>query len=228
MGARNLSLLNYHLGMRRGLGALITALMVLLATGVPAEGAAVPPSITDQSASAVSTGDATLEAQIDPGAAAGGAYYQFQISEFPTEFPDELACPPPPSSGPFVPCIGPESEGALPIGHIPAGDSPASVALDLAGAGVELKPGTTYYFRVVAASAVQGEDTIEWETPAAGGGVRTFTTMPCAVMPSFGLPADAGGSQVASSENRTHRRRHHRRHRSGTRGLGISAARIAF
>jgi hypothetical protein len=124
----------------------------------------------------VTSTDATLEASVDSGSTASGAYYQFQLSEFPTEFPDELNCPPPPSSGPFLPCSGPESPTALPIGHIERSDGTTTVVLDLADAGVTLEAGTTYYFRVVAAPAVASEDTIEWEDPVVAGGDGSFST----------------------------------------------------
>jgi hypothetical protein len=138
--------------------------------------AAIPPTVVDQSVSQLTPTGATLEASLESGSAEAGAYYQFQFSEFPTEFPDELSCPPPPSSGAFLPCSGPESSDALPIGHIPQNEGETTVALDLADAGLTLEPGTTYYFRVVAASAVQSEDTIEWEDPVVGGGEQAFTT----------------------------------------------------
>jgi hypothetical protein len=51
------------------------------------------------------------------------------------------------------------------------------VHLDLASAGVTLKPGTTYHFRVIAAKAIPTEDTIEWGPPTVLGGDQAFTTL---------------------------------------------------
>src|SRR4051812_497853 len=171
---RNIGILRYSSGIVRvALSAIVASLF--LASGV-AQGASEPPAVIDESASQVGSSGATLEATLDPGSALAGAYYQFQLSEFPTEFPDELNCPTPENPGPFLPCSGPEAAGALPIGQIAHGDGSAPVALDLADAGVTLEPGTTYYFRVVVAAAVGSEDTIEWEDPVMVGGGRSFTT----------------------------------------------------
>jgi hypothetical protein len=52
------------------------------------------------------------------------------------------------------------------------------VNLDLAGAGMDLEPETTYHYRVIAATAVQTVDTINWEDPIVDGTDRTFTTPP--------------------------------------------------
>jgi hypothetical protein len=43
---------------------------------------------------------------------------------------------------------------------------------------VTLKPSTTYHYRVIAARAVQTEDTIQWERPPVYGPDQTFTTPP--------------------------------------------------
>jgi hypothetical protein len=161
--------------LRVAAASCIAFALVLFGAGA-AQAAPVPPAVEGQAVSGITADDATLEAEIDPGSAPAGAYYQFQLAEFPTEFPDELSCPPPPGSGPFLPCEGPESSTALPIGHIAQSDGATTVALDLAGAGVTLQPGTTYYFRVVAAPAVESEDTTEWEDPVVGGQEQTFTT----------------------------------------------------
>jgi hypothetical protein len=155
--------------------ALTGALALLFLMAGSAE-AANPPAVVSESVSGITSTDATLEASLESGSAPAGAYYQFQISEFPAEFPDELNCPPPPSSGPFLPCNGPESSTALPIGHIQQSDGQTTVSLDLADAGLSLQPGTTYYFRAVVASAVESEDTIEWEGPVVGGAEHSFTT----------------------------------------------------
>jgi hypothetical protein len=190
------------------------------------------PQVTGEGVSAITADDATLEAEIDPGGSAAGAYYQFQISEFPTEFPNELACPPESESGPLLPCVGPESETALPIGHIDHQEGAASVSLDLMDAGMALEPGTTYYFRVVAASAILSEDTIEWEKPAVGGVGSSFTTMLCPPIPDSGSPSSGSppGPGTESAERAPRPRHHHHRghhHRPFDR-LGIAQARIAL
>lgn len=166
-------MLRYSPGMIRV--ALTGALALLLLMAGSAR-AATPPAVVSESVSSITSTDATLEASLESGSAPAGAYYQFQLSELPAEFPDELTCPPPPSSGPFLPCNGPESSTALPIGHIQQSDGAATVSLDLADAGLTLQPDTTYYFRIVIASAVESEDTIEWEDPVAAGGEHSFTT----------------------------------------------------
>jgi hypothetical protein len=206
-----------------------------LMVGAPlAQAASAPPSVTSETASAITTNDATLEAVVDPGDGAAGAYYQFQFSEFPTEFPDELACPPPPDSGPFMPCVGPQSQGALPIGRITADEESAEVSLDLATAGITLEPGKSYYFRVVAAAAIASEDTVEWEKPAVGGPATSFTTAsrpPDPVDP----PANSGAPpaavvlpspQTLLPSPKTHRRHHLHHHRH--LGIAVARARIAF
>jgi hypothetical protein len=165
--------------------ALTGVAALLIVCGGIAQGAPIPPTVTGDSASQVTADDATLEASIDTGGGAAGVYYQFQISEFPAEFPDDLRCPPPPSSGPFLPCNGPATPGVLPIGHLAHSGSATTVALDLADAGMTLEPGATYYFRVVAATAVQSEDTIKWEGPVATGEERTLTTSAASSPPSI-------------------------------------------
>ncbi len=131
------------------------------------------PEATSESVSGVTNSDARLEAQIDPEGQA--VYYQFQIVAEPSEFASEIECPPRSASGP-LPCIGTPTEGALPIGYLPAGSEDQSVSLNLAQAGVTLKSDTTYHYRVIVAPAVQTEDTIEWKGPSEYGADQTFTT----------------------------------------------------
>ncbi|HEX5591770.1 MAG TPA: hypothetical protein VFX35_00310 [Solirubrobacterales bacterium] len=173
------------------LAAVVAALLLF---GGAAQAADVPPSVAGESTSQITATDATLEASLESGSAP--AYYQFQFSKFPTEFPDELSCPPPPSSGPFLPCIGPESSDALPIDKIAQADGATTVALDLADAGVTLAPGKTYYFRVVVAPAAPSEDTIEWEDPVVGGEEQSFTTLGASNPPSV---TGEGASQVTAT-----------------------------
>ncbi|HEY2478028.1 MAG TPA: hypothetical protein VGI17_04795 [Solirubrobacterales bacterium] len=178
---------------------------------------AAPPSIEGKSASKITPTGATLEAQINPGDAPDGIYYQFQIVRNPGEYAAEIVCPPEPASGPFHPCIGDHLPGALPIGFIPAGSELSAVSLDLSGAGVTLQPGTTYHYRVVVAPAVLTEDATEWESPAIDGPDQIFTTPP-QPSPTGEPDPQAGGTAptltalVAVPPVHRHHRRHHRRH----------------
>jgi hypothetical protein len=139
------------------------------------------PSIEGESVSHVTSTDATLEAQIDVESLRHGADYQFQIVENTSEYASELICPSTRPQGHEI-CVGPQSPGAAPIGFAPSGEEgpgplkSSPVSLDLGGAGITLKPGTTYHYRVLAARSVQTEDTIQWEGPTVYGADRTFTT----------------------------------------------------
>jgi hypothetical protein len=122
--------------------------------------------------------DATLEAQINPQGDQAGDYYQFQLVKEPSEYASEILCPEPPPQG-FSICDGTHSQGALPIGWVCGSCerlAPQFVQLDLASAGVTLKPATTYHYRVIAARRVQTEDTMQWEPPTVYGTDQTFTT----------------------------------------------------
>jgi hypothetical protein len=46
-----------------------------------------------------------------------------------------------------------------------------------------LKPGTTYHYRVIAATSVLTEDTTEWEGPTVEGPDQAFTTPPAGAAP---------------------------------------------
>ena len=175
------------------------------------------PPIESESASKITSTDATLEAMINPGDAPNGVYYQFQIASDPAEYESELACPPEPSSGPFLSCSGAPSLGALPIGFVPASSEPTSVSLDLASAGVILQPGAIYHYRVLAAKAVLTEDTIEWESPPVVGADQTFSTSP-KPPPTIDPDPQVGGASQSSapqipflSQPHRHHRRHHRK-----------------
>jgi hypothetical protein len=137
------------------------------------------PSIEGESVSHVTSTDATLEAQLDVEGLKHGADYQFQIVQSPSEYASELVCPSTRPQGHEI-CVGPQSPGVAPIGFVPGDQAEAlksePVSLDLAGAGITLKPGTTYHYRVLAARSVQTEDTIQWEGPTIYGADQTFTT----------------------------------------------------
>jgi hypothetical protein len=126
--------------------------------------AASQPKIEGVSVSYVGQHDAGLQAQINPeGASVRGAVYQFQVVANPDEFAPEILCPERPRR--WDGCVGTQSPRQLPVGTIPAGTQAKQVELGLLTAGVGLKPGTTYHFRVLAATAKVSEDTLEWEAP---------------------------------------------------------------
>jgi hypothetical protein len=153
--------------------------MGCLAWGLPVSAqASTVPVIDSESVSNVTSTDATLEASIDSQEAPAGDYYQFQVVANPSEFASEILCPS--QLGGYSGCNGPTTPGALPIGFHSSSfehlEKP--VSLDLNSAGVTLKPGTTYHYRVLAARRVQTEDTIQWEPPTVYGPDQTFTTPP--------------------------------------------------
>lgn len=144
------------------------------------------PTVDSESVSHVTSSDATLQARIDPKGDWNGDYYQFQLVKDPSEYAPEIVCP----KGPFPQasgCIGIHSESALPIGPVCGSCERMApwqeVQLDLASAGVTLKPSTTYHYRVITARAVQTEDTIQWEPPPVYGPDQTFTTPPAPPAP---------------------------------------------
>lgn len=185
-----------------------------------------PPSIVSEGVSNITASDATLEAAIEP-RAWHGAYYQFQLVKEASEYATEILCPPTLHPG-IDGCIGPQGANALPIGWVPGNlANPLAaqpVQLDLASAGVTLEPSTTYHFRVIAARAVQTEDTIQWEPPTVYGADQTFTT-PSEPPPLNAQTSGTNGQlpaiQSPPSASAPHHRRHHR-HRRHKRGLGRS------
>ena len=132
------------------------------------------PTIGGESISGLTATDATLEAEVDPQGAPNGVFVQFQLLLDPGEAPTEIACPSSPPPGYSV-CVGPQSADALPI-HLASGVGAQVVTLDLAQAGVSLKPGRTYFFRALAADRIFSEDAAEWESPAVVGATSDFTT----------------------------------------------------
>jgi hypothetical protein len=191
--------------------------LALLGSAGSACASGVSLSIENESASKITPTGATLEAQINPGDAPDGVYYQFQIASDLGEYVTEIVCPPEPSSGPAHPCIGAHSSDALPIGFVAAGSEATSVSLDLAGAGVTLQPGTSYQYRVLIAKAIQSEDTTEWEGPSVVGDIHSFTTPPQPSPTTGPDPQASGASQPAAqapsvSQAHRHHRRHHKKH----------------
>jgi hypothetical protein len=137
------------------------------------------PAIDSESASHVTSTDATLEATINPGQRA--IRYQFQIAEDPSELRSELVCST--EAGPPYTCLGEHVEGALPLGFIGTENEEYAAAngpnarLDLASAGVTLRPDTTYYYRVLGAPEIATIPSgFWWERPAVAGPEQTFTT----------------------------------------------------
>jgi hypothetical protein len=167
----------------RTMGVAAFLVMSCLAWSLPASAqASSSPVIGSTVAYGVTQSDATLEAWIDPGELPEGVYYQFQVVANTSEYLSELVCPehgvqllkPDGCGGPDS---GPTTPGALPIGFIEKEPRSRYVRLDLAAAGVTLKPGTTYHYRVLAVKRVQSEDGLNWEGPPAVGPDQTFTTL---------------------------------------------------
>jgi hypothetical protein len=133
------------------------------------------PTIESESVSNVTQHDAVLEAHLGTAGLEHGAYYQFQLASDPSEYAGELACAELNSSL----CIGVGIYPAsLPIGFVKGDSADQLVTLDLATAGVRLRPERTYHFRVIAAAAIPSEDTTEWEPPTVLGVDQTFTAVP--------------------------------------------------
>lgn len=182
------------------------------------------PSIVSESASNITMTDATLEAEINLHEAGAGAYYQFQLVIDPSEYASEILCPPTLQPG-YSGCVGTQGWPALPIGFLPGNtlepSATSHASLDLASAGVTLKPVTTYHYRVLVARRVQTEDTIQWEAPTVYGADQTFTTpsespmvAPQTSETTGPLPIPQIQPPLPSVSSPHHRgRRHHRRHK---------------
>lgn len=156
--------------------SVIAALALCVQGGslVPAAFGASPPVVESVGVSEVTESNAVLSAAIDP--VEGGAYYQFQIATDPSELASEILCLENPEAGSDPQCEGVKAKGALPIGEL--WGEVQSIELDLNDAGVILPPESTYYFRVLAARAADGEEdeAIEWEEPTVVGETKGFTT----------------------------------------------------
>lgn len=145
-----------------------------------ADAASTPPTIPYESASQITASNAVLEAEIDPHDATDGVFYQFQIAKKGEPLPPEMQCQEMPPPG-FSICIDGEPEDnhavpqPLPL-EITGAESPTVVTLNLEEAGITLRSGTIYRFRVVAADRRFTEDTAEWEPPEVLGESKSFTT----------------------------------------------------
>ena len=145
-----------------------------------------PPTIANESVSNLMPTDATLEAAINPQSTERGVWYQFQVATAPGEFPSEFTCPAEGFPAHSSLCLTvPSQAGALPLRWLPSGTEAEPVSLDLASHGMELQPGVTYYWRVIAAGSIQTIDTIEWEKPAVHGTTMSFTTPPSGAPPTI-------------------------------------------
>jgi hypothetical protein len=161
-------------------------------------GAPTAPLIESESASHLTQTDATLEAKINPDGLvephsqgqSSGADYQFQLVKNTGEYLQEMFCteagaPQPVGYG----CGGNWGTGpdVIPLGGgIGEGSTGQHVSLDLAGAGVTLRPGTTYHYRVLAARSLPSEEGgVHWASAALVGPDRTFTTPPAGAAPEI-------------------------------------------
>ncbi len=181
----------------------LTGLVVVgcLALGLPTGAlAASQPAIESVSVQYVTQHDAGLQATINSkGLSARGAVYQFQVVANPSEYLSEIACPVREhSSLGGDGCAGAPTPGALPIGSIPNGTEGRQVYGSLLAAGVALKPGTTYHFRVLVATAKVSEDQLEWEAPPAHSEDQTFTTPSSTTTPV--VVESESASHVTSTE----------------------------
>jgi hypothetical protein len=155
---------------------LAVAAFVSLSVAATAS-AATPPSIGPEWAAAIKSNDAFLEGLVNPRSEERGAYYQFELAKNPSEFANEFTCPTEGFPAGSSLCLGiTPQKGALPIGSTSYGTYSQSVNIDLKSAGASLEPGTTYYFRVIAARIVPTEDTTQWEEPTVFGATQSFTT----------------------------------------------------
>lgn len=171
-----------------GVRALVLAATTVALTLLVFSGSALAsstPVIESESVSNITPTDATLEAKINPENVKSGALYQFQLVGNPNEYFSTFVCPPEWAGSSLCLGLDTEAEG-LPFGRTDPGTEGQTVSLDLAHAGrvgVTLKPGTTYHYRVVAATSVFTEDTTQWEGPTVEGSDQTFTTPPVGKAP---------------------------------------------
>jgi hypothetical protein len=175
------------------------------------------PTIISESVSRITTTDAMVEAKVNPNGQSDWA--QFQLVREPSEYASEILCPELLWPG-FSACTGAVSSTALPIEFVPGNalypDSLEVVSLDLASAGVALKPGTTYHYRVLAAPSVQTEDMIQWRESTAFGSDQTFATASESLPSGNGAGGASGQLAPAWSAGpirHPRRHRHRRRHR---------------
>lgn len=199
-----------------GYVAMMFMVLLVLALMAPVASAAVlmPPSIKSESATNVTSTDATLGAQINP----NGSYtaYQFQIDMSGSYDFTQMACPLEVPG--YAQCLGIIVGEPLPPGlaepepsGIAAGAHGKSVSVDLASIGAILQPETTYHYRVIAANSDQ----------MVNGPDQTFTTPETGAFPLVeSVVGTGGGAQAVPlstalppqpvSRKRSHRRPRHK------------------
>lgn len=139
-------------------------------------------AIESESASHLTTNDATLEAQINPMSLRHFALFQFQLASSADEYPPGFACPTAGLPADASLCLGLDSEPeALPLRLTETGLKGEAVSMDLATQGIYLQPGTTYHYRVIAARSLRMVGPIQWEEPIFYGADQTFTTPPAPI-----------------------------------------------
>lgn len=194
--------MNYHLTVMgthryerivrtRAVGIAAFVAMGCLTLGSPTGAlAASQPTIESESATNITSTDATLNAKIDTGGLYTGYWFQIDTNSSydftqlscPFEFPGDAQCASILVGEPLpAGLVEPEPE------YIPAGSGDQTVSLDLASIRATLRPDTTYHYRVIASTGgsatVQGPDQT-FTTP----GVGAVSTAPSEVMTE---PAEA-------------------------------------
>jgi hypothetical protein len=195
--------------------------------------AAEPPTILSQSASNVTTTDATLEAEIDPNGRdtvyelqidTTGDFSFYQTSSCALNVPGVGCTTEVVAGDPLAPGLVQPPEYTL-----PASDEPQQVSVNMAGIGAILQPGTTYHYRAIAANGeqiVEGPDQT-FTTPSPGSPDTTSPGQPphgSAGPPS--LPAANSAPPASHPRRAKHKRRHHRRHKGSTRSTRLVAPSI--
>jgi hypothetical protein len=129
------------------------------------------PSVVSESASQITASTATLEATIAT-QPAEDVITQFQLATSPGELAPEFRCPHGEPSSVCIPDL--PGETPFPVRDVfPPGES---VSLSLAGI-ITPSPGTTYYYRILAAKTIVGGDKLVVEPPVVYGAIQSFTTV---------------------------------------------------
>ena len=161
---------------------------------------ALPPTISNESATSVTEHDATLGADINPNGAL--TKYKLQIDttgHFKFYQSDSCVLHPPGVFCAEVIVPGePLPPGLVepPESTLPAGDESQHVSVDLASIGATLQPGTTYHYRAIAANGL----------PVVEGSERTFTTLspsPPPSPPANTEPPHVSGTPCPSGQTST-------------------------
>jgi alpha-tubulin suppressor-like RCC1 family protein len=158
----------------------------------------VVPVIESESATNISSTNATLNSTIETGGLYTGYWFQidtnssyhFTQAVCPFEFPGDAQCESIVAGEPLPPgLVEPQPQ------YIPAGSGERSVSLDLASIGATLEPSTTYHYRVIAANG---------DTPTVDGPDQMFTTSSHIARPlGEGETPPTGGGQSGTSSTST-------------------------